>query len=201
VKQPVENGEVLKVLLFNHRCQIELKIDLAANSGTVAQQADDTAIGDKTPKMLGAVEILLQQRVRRKARASTRRKLIKLLPETDNMHRYRIIVLAKTMRDRETHSVDVVGAGVVVQLVAEHVQEWNHPGVTGKRGRRILLIETSQPVLHDAPERTDIVKHCRNLIVQVTTTADAKIFRLLVRQFAPQQLFRQVSPKKTTCNA
>ncbi|AEP13709.1 hypothetical protein J8C00_15895 [Chloracidobacterium sp. E] len=67
VQQPVENSKVSEPLLFKNLAQVELDIGLPAHKGAVAQQAHHETVGDKSPDVIGPVQVFLHQRMRRKA--------------------------------------------------------------------------------------------------------------------------------------
>ncbi|GJQ20273.1 MAG: hypothetical protein HBSIN02_06280 [Bacteroidia bacterium] len=61
MNEPVQCRKVIKALFHNNALQIELDVGLPSYECAVAQQAQRGAVGHNTPKMLGAVEILLHE--------------------------------------------------------------------------------------------------------------------------------------------
>ncbi len=56
VEQPKKEREIGEVLAVEHRFEIELDVCLAANQLRVAEQPEDTAVGNNSPQELGTRE-------------------------------------------------------------------------------------------------------------------------------------------------
>src|SRR5208283_5896346 len=67
MEQSKERGEVLEPLLLEHARQVELDISLATNERAVAEESQGQAVGYDAPEVLGAIEVILHQRMRRHA--------------------------------------------------------------------------------------------------------------------------------------
>ena len=85
VEQAVERGEIVEALFLEDGLEVELDVSLPADERGVAEQAEREAVGDDAPDVLGAVEVFLNEGVRREARASAGRHAAKFLPRATTM--------------------------------------------------------------------------------------------------------------------
>ncbi len=103
----------MEALLLEDAGEIELDIRLPPNECAVAQQSERETVGDESPDVLGAIQVLLHQRMRCETRPTARGHPTQLLPGTDDVHGRRVFRLGGTMRDGERETVDLVGARVL----------------------------------------------------------------------------------------
>ncbi|MCS7000115.1 MAG: hypothetical protein RML15_07870 [Bacteroidota bacterium] len=122
VDQPVQQSKIGEQLLFDDGAEVEFDVRLAANEGAIAQQPEHVPIGDNAPEVFGAIEVLLHQRMGRKARTPRWRKASQLLPNSNNVHGRRIRRLIHAMGDGKAHVVDPVRLGVEVRRIAQKAQ-------------------------------------------------------------------------------
>ena len=105
------------------------------------KQAQPLTVGHNAPQLLGGVEVFLEQRVWRKARPSRWRAGVQAGADALDMYGRRVLVLAGAVRDRVGAALDLVGAGVKGQLVAEHIQQRQHPALARDRGGRVAFAQ------------------------------------------------------------
>ena len=72
MQQAVEQDEIAEAVFGKNRLQVELEVRLATDEGRIAQQTERASVGDDAPQRLGAVEVFLNQGMRRKARPAGR---------------------------------------------------------------------------------------------------------------------------------
>ncbi len=81
----VEQHEIGKAVFLEQPLQVELDIGLTADEGGIAQQAQGAPVGHQSPQGFGAVQILLDERVRRKARLAGGGEASQLLMPADDV--------------------------------------------------------------------------------------------------------------------
>ena len=97
--QAVKRGKILESLLVEDRRQVELDVSLPPDERAVAQQPERQAVGDDAPEILGAIEVLLNQRMGRQAGPPRGRHSPQFLPRSHDVHGRRIVRLAGAVRD------------------------------------------------------------------------------------------------------
>jgi hypothetical protein len=205
VQQAVKQHKIGKPpLIGEDRRQIELHIRLAAHKRRIAQQAQRAPVGDDSPQRLRAIEVLLNQGMRRQARARGRSDAPQLLATTDNVNRNRRfcasmilrLIGAERMRNGERRAVHLQRARIEAQIIAEQPQKRDHPELTGRRGRRIIGGKALQTVLKHLPERAGVVERRSDFTGQAATGRKTKIRRLLPRQIGGGQRLDQVGTEQ-----
>src|SRR5690349_4990331 len=117
--------------------------------------------------MLGRIEILLKQRVRREARPAGERAGIQAGADALDMHGRSVVVLPGAVRDRVAAALDLVGALVESKLVAEYIQQWQHPTLAGYRCARIALAQIFDIGLEQHPMAARCLPGRRNPVAEV----------------------------------
>jgi HEAT repeat protein len=201
VQQAIQRGEVVEALLLQHRAQVELDIGLLADERAVAQQAQGQAVGHHAPQVLGAVEVLLHQRMGGQAGAARGRRAVQPLARPDDVQRRRVLGLAHAVRDGEAHPVHLAGAGRIARLDAQQAEERDRPGVAGDAGGRVALRQAPQAVLKRLPVLAAVGEGGCDFVEQVAPAIQAKIGRLLAGQLAAQQLLHGVWAEQAAFDA
>ena len=177
MEQSKERGEVLEPLLLKHARQVELDVSLATNERAVAEESQAQAVGDDAPKVLGAIEVILHQRMRRHAWPPRGRHPPQLLSCPHQVNRRRLGSLAGPVRDREREPVPLVGLRDRPQLVSEEPKERHQPGVGRDLGGQVVGREPLQAMLEDTPEGAGVGESRGDLVGQVSLRRQTEIGR------------------------
>src|SRR5579863_3037631 len=80
MEQAVERGKIVEALFLKNRLKIKLNVSLSANERGIAEQTERKTVGDDTPNVFGSIQEFLNERVRRKTRATAGRHAAKFMP-------------------------------------------------------------------------------------------------------------------------
>jgi len=153
VQEPVQYLERLEALFLQDACQVKLHIRLAADVVGIAQKAQVSAIGNQPPKVLGAVEELLQEDVGGIAGPGVRVYFSQFLEGGDDMDGWGFLGGAGAMRDAKGRFSYEKGLWVRVQLVPEQAEEGSYPELGGVGGGEACgRVGMFQPAFEDGPE-------------------------------------------------
>ena len=184
MQQPIEDGELGELLALKHRPQVKLHKRGAGEARRVAQQAQPLAVGHNAPELLGAVEILLHQRVGREARAARGRAGIEAGADTLNMQRRAGLIVPGAVRDRVGALIDAVGAAVTGQLVAQHAQQRQHPLLAGLAGARLTGGQVGEVGLKERPLATGGLPRRADAVGEIARPLKAKVLGALAGQLS-----------------
>ena len=111
VKQAVENDKLTVGVPLDHGLNVELQVRGLGEPCTVSQQSEFGAVGDHTPKGLGAVEEVLDQSVWSPARWPS---LIEWLVNSDDMDRRSVLRAVSAVGDRKGSAPGFDGGALVL---------------------------------------------------------------------------------------
>src|SRR4051812_3347426 len=105
---PVEHGKVVEALFFEDGAEVELDVRLALRERGIAQDSQHLSIRHEAPHRLGAIQVLLNEAVRRQPRPPTRRHPAEPLPYSNYMNGRRKFEDAGLVRDCVYLPINVV---------------------------------------------------------------------------------------------
>ena len=182
VQQAVHQRKLAELLALEHRPQIELDVGRAGETRRIAQQAQPLAVRHDAPQMLGAVEVFLQQRVRRQARAAGWRARIQAGANALDMHGRRVVVLSGAVRNRVGARFNLIGALVERKLVAQHIKQRQHPAVARDGGGGVARAQVVDIGFEQEPMAARSLPRRRDPVAQVAPALQPKIFGTLTGQ-------------------
>jgi hypothetical protein len=201
MQEAIERLEIVEALLRDDRAEVKFDIALAADEGAVAQQAQTGTVRHHAPDVLGAVQILLNQRVRRQARPAGRRHPAQFLTGADDVHRRRVRGFVGAIENPKALAVDLLRARIVLRLVAEQTEQRDRPEIAGLGGCRVVLAEAIQTVLEYTPEGARVGEGCGDLVGQVAAGVEPEVGRALARQLAGEKLIEDFRAEQAALDA
>ena len=199
--KPVERGEIVEALFLENRLKIKLDVSLPANERGIAEQPEREAVGDDAPNVFGAVEIFLNERVRREARASAGRHAAKFLPCADDVNGRRVFRLAGAMRDGERLAVHLKGARIVARLITEQREKRQRPLVAGDGGGKVVFRQARETAFEYAPQGAGIGEHGGNLVGEIALGFKAEVGGLLAGHVGGDHLVKQLRAEQAAFNS
>ena len=163
VEKPVEDGEIGKEFLAKDPVKVELDVGELHQPRGVAQEAEQTAIGDERVEVLGEVEVFLDVCVRANARTAALRFAVERFTSAYDVDG-KTAVPAEAMGETERLVADHLSLRVVVEVcVAEETEqpfdEVARFGDAGFRGARCIesVVVHAPRILRVSPCAEDIV--------------------------------------------
>ena len=155
VQQPVEHREVGKQAVGKDAVEVEFEVGELDQPRAVAQQAQQTAVGDEAVEFVMQVEVFLHQSMRRHARRADVGALgLAVQPGrftvADHMDGC-LAAIDGAVRDRVVLAVELDALGLVFELVAEQTEQRHDPLLAGFGGGRGIRLQAIQLALEDAP--------------------------------------------------
>ena len=185
VEQAPEHGELGIEPAGDNAFQVDLEIGRPGDPGGVAQQAQAAAVGDDAPKRVAAVQVLLDQGVRRPAVGPAR---VQLAVEGDDVDRDRPGGVASQVRDREALAADGESGALELQVgeVERVLQQRQRPGRAGDGGRGI--VGGGAPALELGPQSLRQREGILDLVGEAGAGGEAEILRALAVDLVRAQL-------------
>ncbi len=179
VEETVEDDEVLEALAVEDGFQVELEVGLGAQVGRGPEQPQQSPVGDDPPEVVGAVEELLDERVRREARPAGGIDPAEFLARTGDVDGWCVGSWAGPVGDPVGEPAELVGARVVLEVVPEHREERDDPDAAGEAGGAVVLGELGEAGLEDGEERERVAVGFSERIAEGTVVGEPEVFRLL----------------------
>jgi len=202
MQEAEEKGEIGKLAFSGEDgFEIELQVRLAAEQLGIAEQPQPSAVGDSAPKVLGTVQVLLDERVRAQARPARGGALIQILAGAHDVNRRGVRFGAGAVGDGETQAVCLGGPLLVTRVIPQAAQQRDHPLVTRKGGAGLAFGEFPGPLLKPLPESAGLGPDPGDPIQQVDSGIEAEIPRLLAGRFAGGDRLEQIGSEEAAFDA
>ena len=193
VEEAVEERKVGELLAFEDRFEVELDVGQAAEELRVTQDAEGLAVGHHAPEVLGAVQVVLDKRVRRETGPAGFGATVEGLAAADDMDGWGLLVGAGAVRDGVGMAVGLGGLGLVRQVVvAEQTEERDHPLVAGDAGCWVGWVEAFEAALEGAPMVLGAGPDSGDFVGEVCAWLEAEVGRLLALGVAAGDLVEEV---------
>jgi len=168
----------------------------------VAQQAEPVAVGDDTPEVLGAVEVLLHQGVGAEAGSAGGGTVVQVGAAAGDVERRRVFVGAGAVGDGVSAAADHGGARDERDLiVAEGAEEGKDPLLAGDGGGGVVLREAAEGPLEGLPVGAGVGPGSGNLVGEAGTPWQAEVGRLLADGLTSGDLLKDVGGDQSTFGA
>ncbi len=187
VQQAVEHREVGKQAVAEDAVEVEFQVAQFDEPGTVAQQAQDAAVGDQAVQLVVQVEVFLHQCVRGHARGAEcwpKWRALRLAVQpggfavADDVDRS-AAAMGGAVGDGVGLAVEFDALGLEFDLVAEEAKQGDDPEVAGFGGSRSLWSQGVELALKDAPVILGVGPGTGNFILDLAAAVQAEIGRTL----------------------
>ena len=190
VEQPIEKNEVAIEVSLDHTLDVELNERRLGEACGVSQEPQKAAIGRQAPEGLGAVEILLNRRVR--AAPASGAALVEIILQRNDVNRRGIGIVASAVRNEERLAARLCRSALHDEVVEseQQLEEWDHP-VLACECRGALARSFATP-LKRVPEGASVGECGLRLIDETAPPVEAEVCRTLAFDVAARDAVEQI---------
>ena len=183
MKQSKKNCKVGEQAIGKDAIEIKLQIAELHQARAVAQDSQQPPVSDNPVKLIGEIQVFLNQRVGGHAQGHLLWLTIQTggLPITYDVER-RLLSVGYPMGNRVVLAVQFRPTRLIFELIAKETQERNNPKVARLSGGRRIGFQRFDFVLKSVPIMLGVGPDPKNFVLDLSRRIQLEVSRLSVRQ-------------------
>src|SRR5690606_10995473 len=131
VEEPVEDDELVVLAAVEDRGEVELDVRRPRDLRVLADELQQLAVRHDPPQVLGALQVVLQERLGASSSLTLRRAPVEVDVDAFEMDGRRVLAVPRPVRDGETRPTSLDRLTLEGEGIAEGLQPRDEPGLAG----------------------------------------------------------------------